>query len=334
MTIVKPRVSVKLNSEVVDTLTLGKSVVVTSIDGNRVWIKRDGRGYVNRSDVVPWEEAIDHFTKRIQVDHSASNYAHRGIVRMKRGMLDDAINDLTIAIQKGPTEPAWHNARGTAWKKKGETDNAIADYSKAIQIDPKYSEAYTNRASLRLAHGENEKAKEDLTEMIRLCPDDPLSFNSRGVVFAIDGDYDNAIDDFTKGIEVSPECTQCYLNRAKAWAFKREYKRAIQDLEHAQRLSPKNASVLNALAWRIATCPDDDIRDGQRAIELAQTACELTEWKNVDCVDTLAASFAASEKFELAVKMQQKAIALAPEPTKESYRSRLRLYQQQKPYRE
>ena len=51
-------------------------------------------------------------------------------------------------------------------------------------------------------------------------------------------------------------------------------------------------------------------------------------------LDTLAAACAESGRFEQAVKWQTKAVELAPPGAKENFRSRLRLYQSGKPYRQ
>ena len=65
----------------------------------------------------------------------------------------------------------------------------------------------------------------------------------------------------------------------------------------------------------------------------ATRACELTNWKNAGCLDTLAAAYAESGDFKAAIKWQTEAIRVRPEPTGASLRSgmnfegRLRLYE-------
>jgi hypothetical protein len=83
-----------------------------------------------------------------------------------------------------------------------------------------------------------------------------------------------------------------------------------------------------------ATCPDPDVRNGERAKECATRACELTEWAEPSYLDTLAAACAECGEFEEAVRWQEKATGMIDDPERVAdYRSRLELYEQRKPAR-
>jgi serine/threonine-protein kinase len=84
---------------------------------------------------------------------------------------------------------------------------------------------------------------------------------------------------------------------------------AKKSLEQAVHLQPGDPSTLNDLAWLLATCRDSHIRDGRRAVGLAQRACKLSQWKNAFSIDTLAAASATAGNFSDAVKYQQLAIS-------------------------
>ena len=80
----------------------------------------------------------------------------------------------------------------------------------------------------------------------------------------------------------------------------------------------------------------EGVRDGKQAVAHATRACELTDWKKPQCLDTLAAAYAAAGDFDRAVEYQQKALSF-PDFEKEDGkggRDRLRLYMQRKPYRQ
>jgi tetratricopeptide (TPR) repeat protein len=102
----------------------------------------------------------------------------------------------------------------------------------------------------------------------------------------------------------------------------------------ALKRDPRHAGTFNQLAWLWATCPDPDIRNGERAKECANRACELSEWSEPGFLDSLAAACAECGDFDDAVKWQEKAIAQIGDPVRQTdYESRLELYRQRKPAR-
>jgi len=63
----------------------------------------------------------------------------------------------------------------------------------------------------------------------------------------------------------------------------------------------------------------------------------LTDWKDADCLGTLAAAWAEAGDFDAAVKRQEKALGLPAkddEPKRKDFEARLTLYRAKKPYRE
>ena len=62
---------------------------------------------------------------------------------------------------------------------------------------------------------------------------------------------------------------------AEAWT-EPEAAKTEEELNQAIKLAPEDATVLNNVAWTLATCRPAEIRDGKRAVALATRACELT----------------------------------------------------------
>jgi Tfp pilus assembly protein PilF len=111
---------------------------------------------------------------------------------------------------------------------------------------------------------------------------------------------------------------------------------AAKDLERALEVKPDDSGVLNNLAWLLATSPDDDLRDGKRAIDLATKACEETEWKAAHIISTLAAGYAEAGNFAKAREVSQQAVDVAgdDEGIDDQLQKELESYQAEKPWRE
>jgi len=101
-------------------------------------------------------------------------------------------------------------------------------------------------------------------------------------------------------------------------------------------LAPNDAGMHEALAWFLATCPEERFRIGSEAVSSAKTACEMSHWEDSGGIDTLAAAYAEVGDFEQATKYEQQSLndpSLGSERRKER-EERLHLYQLRKPYRE
>ena len=84
-------------------------------------------------------------------------------------------------------------------------------------------------------------------------------------------------------------------------------------LEAALKVDPGSTVVMNNLAWSLATSTDARVRNGARAVELAERACELTNYKQTLFIGTLAAAYAEAGRFDEAVATCRKAITSAQE---------------------
>jgi len=149
------------------------------------------------------------------------------------------------------------------------------------------------------------------------------------------GDYNSAVRTFSELIQLDPNNASYYYSRALLYKHTEEYGSAVVDLTKVLELQPGNPQTLNELAWILSTCEADEIRDGHRSVELAQKIVEITKRKNPQYLDTLAAAYAESDQFDMAVKTQQQAISLLTDPEEiKIYLTKLRLYVDHKPCRE
>jgi Flp pilus assembly protein TadD len=94
----------------------------------------------------------------------------------------------------------------------------------------------------------------------------------------------------------------------------------------------------NNLAWLLATCPDNSLRNGQKAVELAQQAVQLSGGKSPEILDTLAAAYAEAGSFPEAIETARQASDLSTaqnkKPLAEVIQNQLKLFETHSPYHE
>jgi len=161
---------------------------------------------------------------------------------------------------------------------------------------------------------------------------DPRFYNNRGVANGKKGQYDQAISDFSKAIELSPAYQKAYNNRGTIFGRMGQYDRAIADFNKALEIDSMVAETYNNLAWLYATAKAPDFLNGKKAVELARKACDLSDWKDPNTLDTLAAAYARAGDFENAVKWQEKALEASDSARRSELQKRLNLYRERKPW--
>ena len=92
---------------------------------------------------------------------------------------------------------------------------------------------------------------------------------------------------------------------------KKDYKSAIDYYQQQLKINPNSMDALNNLAWILATCSDENIREPALAIEYAKKACELSNYKIPGYIDTLATGYAANYQFTKAQNMAKIALGMA-----------------------
>jgi tetratricopeptide (TPR) repeat protein len=273
---------------------------VQAVHGDLLWVEPGARGWVDRKEVVTLDQAVPYFTD---------------------------------AIAQNPNDHHAYRARGNAWYLKGQFDKAIADHSEAIRLNPNNGGSRHDRGLAWNAKGEWDKAIADYNEAIRLRPTFMQYFN-RGLVFRHKDEHRRAIADFDEALRLAPKYTPAYRARGLAYELTGQYERAIADFQEAIRINPAYAGSYASLAQLQACCPDDRYRDGAKALENAKQACTQSGWKSGDALDAMAAACAETGDFEKAQQYEAKAIELVNEQKmKDKYRTRLELYQANKPYR-
>jgi tetratricopeptide (TPR) repeat protein len=283
-----------------NSLSRGHSLIVEHVSGDWLWLGPMSAGWVKRSDVAAPHDAIEVFGEQIRRD---------------------------------PGDAGAYYGRASFWHHRQDFDRAIADYSEAIRLRPKDRLAVTNRGNCWMAKGDVDRAIVDYSEALRLFPNYSSGYIDRAAAWIKKGDFERAIADCDAALKIYPHSPYTYVWRADAFERAGKFAHAAHDFEKALALDQSNWWALREFARFKATCPEAKYRDGRKAIELATKACEISEWKRAEDLDTLAAACAEAGDFSKAVEWQMKTTEIARGPLKAEFQARCELYKSGRPYR-
>ena len=288
------------------------------------------------------DEAIAHAQRALELQpHGADDalaHINLGNALAKKGRVDEAIAHYQKALEIQSDSADAHNNLGTAFLRTGQTDDAIAHFQKALELRPNHPNAHYNLGNALLGQGQVEAAMAHLQKTVELRPDDADAHNNLGWCLLQNGQVNRSIGHFQRALAIRPGFAEAHNNLGFVLLRKGQVREATAHYQTALRLQPDNARTLSGLAWALATCPDASVRDGSRAVELAQRANQLSGGQDPVIICALAAAYAEGGRFAEAVTAAQRALELANArsnaPLAEMLQSQLKHYQANTPYRD
>ncbi len=132
----------------------------------------------------------------------------------------------------------------------------------------------------------------------------------------------------TRLLQQRPGDVKLLLARADLYAQKLDFQAALSDYQSAVANGSDQAATHERLAWFLATCPDQRVRNGQEALKEAKIACRLSGFRKAEPLQALAAAYAETGEFDRAVQAARLSARLAGSGAAGSHFSLSRLRKQ------
>lgn len=178
-------------------------------------------------------------SKPASAQNAYTKLCNEGFAYEKTGDLDGAIGKYTDAIISNPQNFNGYNYRAKANFKKQNYDDAINDISKAINISPGTVSLYEVRAECYKAKGVLDKAEADYSFVIsktgKQDKELDMLYSKRGQVYYSLNRYEESISDFNQAIKLAADNQQkaaAYYNlRGLSYLKLKRYPDASKDFE-------------------------------------------------------------------------------------------------------
>ncbi|HSS16869.1 MAG TPA: tetratricopeptide repeat protein [Candidatus Dormibacteraeota bacterium] len=196
------------------------------------------------------------------------------------------------------------NNLGIVFLRQGKVDEAISLLQTAVDLRPDNSPAHDNLAKALLQKGHVADALIHYRKLLELQPDNIEVHNIVGTVLIQQGRVGEGVEEWQKVLAIQPD----------------------------------NGNAMSNLAWVFATAPDQSLRDGPKAVGLAEQALRISGGRIAILFRTLAAAYAESGEFSKAIQTAQQGIELANSQGNSGLATELQgniaLYQEQRPLRD
>lgn len=195
--------------------------------------------------------------------------------------------------------------------------NSLTGFDDAEFIRSKFAatlaKSHVENGDARLSRGDVDAAEFRYQLALRVDPEYSPAMRQIGILSGKAGNVDKAIEFLEKAIRADAEDSLAYRNLYNALLLKKNYKRAAGILRRAAQLDPSDPALNLALAWLMAACPQDDVRDGRQALIFANRALSNTTNDPAPALDALAAAHAELGQFDEARVTASDALARARE---------------------
>ncbi|PHS02223.1 MAG: hypothetical protein COA78_21655, partial [Blastopirellula sp.] len=147
------------------------------------------------------------------------------------------------------------------------------------------------------------------------------------------GKWENAIKLYDEILDLKPQLSVALLLRGTTYDSMGQYPEALADFKRAAELEPEGWIGHFNLAFLLASCKDDDIRNGTLALEHAQKAFDLLPTKYGTSYTILAVAYAELGDFEKAIDLQKQARTLGSEEDYVKLSKKILLFEKGEPFR-
>ena len=236
------------------------------------------------------------------------------------------------------TSPQIQYNLGTVLAESGQPQEAIQHFRSAVELKPDYAEAHYNLANVLVRAERIDDALPHYRQALKIKPDFSAAAVNLGTVLARTGRKDQAIECLYQVMRSDPGYRETYGRLFRLLDDAGRDKEALEVLDTGLEHHPEDTSLAISLAWVLAASPDPQLRDGSRAVQLAESVCRRIGDADAQALHILAAAYAEAGRFDEAAAAARKALeratATGPNHLIESIKKLLDLCEQGKPYRQ
>jgi protein O-mannosyl-transferase len=231
-----------------------------------------------------------------------------------------------------------HLNLGAALETEGQANEALKEYRESLRLDPYSFETANDIGKLLFEQGRPAEALDYCLTAVRLKPDRATLHNNLGLTLEALGRFDEARAQFAEAARLDETYAIPRFQTGRTLLKQGRDAEALPELFAALQIEPDNLQFLLFTARVLASDENPQGRNGEQALGVASRANQLAGSPQPVMLDTIAMALAELNHFDEAKKIQQQAVELVKTSNDREdldlMQQRLKLYENQKPWRE
>nr|XP_055164678.1 tetratricopeptide repeat protein 13 isoform X2 [Nyctereutes procyonoides] len=196
-----------------------------------------------------YDEAIRHFSTMLQEEPDLVSAIYgRGIAYGKKGLHDIknaelALFELSRVITLEPDRPEVFEQRAEILSPLGRINEAVNDLTKAIQLQPS-ARLYRHRGTLYFISEDYATAHEDFQQSLELNKNQPIAMLYKGLTFFHRGLLKEAIESFKEALKQKVDFIDAYKSLGQAYRELGNFEAATESFQKALLLNQNHVQTL------------------------------------------------------------------------------------------
>ena len=197
-----------------------------------------------------------------------------------------------------------------SWKQTAHWRDTESLWRHTLAVTPDSDVAHAGLGGILFVRGQIDESIDHYERALSLRDGNVAAHFGLARALAAKQKTDAAIFHLQKALSIQPDYVGASNDLGVLLASKGEIREAVAAWEQSLSFDPDNADAANNIAWVRATAADEDLRDGKKALELAQSALRAGG-ENPVVLRTLAAAQADNGLFTAAIATCQRGEELA-----------------------
>ena len=150
-------------------------------------------------------------------------------------------------------------------------------FKHALAVTTNNDVAENNLGIVFLGQGKLDEAISLLQAAVDLRPDNSPAHENLAKALLQKGDVSDALIHYHKLLELQPDNIEVHNIVGTVLVQQRRIREGVDEWQKVLAIQPDNGNAMSNLAWIFATSPDDSLRDGMKAVQLAERAMQLSD---------------------------------------------------------